>query len=273
MFGGAEGKTKNFERDCQCWINCFKRKCFQVIFGRSPVRILVAVSAIPTEALHSFEQYLESCCGGSCPHLSVPYRWSCYHRTLSAARYRCHASLGSVGSPSAMQLDWCEHKRSRSEVVWNVSVRNELTLWCWTLFERPPAMQPLESFAAFCGNWKFITVFTRPLHLCLSKSTLMIPNHLYVWTSFLKHIIPETVLRLALSMWPKRIGESLNSPEDGNRPSFKNEVISASFVFVDLDWELDKLPGEPYSCNGILFDSLVQIVRPVQQKRDKISSY
>jgi hypothetical protein len=33
---------------------------------------------------------------------------------------------------------------------------------------KPPAVQPLDSFPAFYGAWRFITTFTRAPHLCQS---------------------------------------------------------------------------------------------------------
>jgi hypothetical protein len=43
-----------------------------------------------------------------------------------------------------------------------------LIVWSWELLERPPAVQPLGSFPAFYGTQRFITAFTRALHLYLS---------------------------------------------------------------------------------------------------------
>jgi hypothetical protein len=40
-----------------------------------------------------------------------------------------------------------------------------LTLWSWVPLERPQVVQPLGSFPAVYGTRKFITEFTRALHL------------------------------------------------------------------------------------------------------------
>jgi hypothetical protein len=52
---------------------------------------------------------------------------------------------------------------------WSLTFRsNELTSWSWALLEKPPVAQLLKNFPAFYGTRKFITVFTRALHLSLS---------------------------------------------------------------------------------------------------------
>jgi hypothetical protein len=43
-----------------------------------------------------------------------------------------------------------------------------LTLWSWTLLERPLVVRPLDSIPAFHGTRRFNTEFTRVLHLFLS---------------------------------------------------------------------------------------------------------
>jgi hypothetical protein len=48
-----------------------------------------------------------------------------------------------------------------------------LTLWSWVPFERPQVLQPLGSFPAFNGTQRFITTFTRALHLYLPWPRLM----------------------------------------------------------------------------------------------------
>jgi hypothetical protein len=40
---------------------------------------------------------------------------------------------------------------------------------------------------------------------------------------------------LALSKRPNRVGVSLLSPEDGNRPSFRNVVFSSYLEFQTID--------------------------------------
>jgi hypothetical protein len=45
---------------------------------------------------------------------------------------------------------------------------NRLTLWSLAPLERPQVVQPLSSFPAFYGMQRFITAFTRALHLYLS---------------------------------------------------------------------------------------------------------
>jgi hypothetical protein len=42
-------------------------------------------------------------------------------------------------------------------------------------------------------------------------------------------------LRLSLSEWPKRVGVSLSTPEDGNRFSFRNNVFSSYIEFRTMD--------------------------------------
>jgi hypothetical protein len=49
-----------------------------------------------------------------------------------------------------------------------VRYANQLTLWSWALLERPPVVKPLDSFPAFYGTRRFITAFTRAVHLSLS---------------------------------------------------------------------------------------------------------
>jgi hypothetical protein len=36
-----------------------------------------------------------------------------------------------------------------------------LTMWSWEPLERPQVVQPLSSFPAFYGTWRFIAAFTR----------------------------------------------------------------------------------------------------------------
>jgi hypothetical protein len=45
---------------------------------------------------------------------------------------------------------------------------NELTIWSWTLIERPLDVRPLDSFSEFHGTCRFNTEFTTALHLFLS---------------------------------------------------------------------------------------------------------
>jgi hypothetical protein len=45
---------------------------------------------------------------------------------------------------------------------------NWLTPWSWTLLDRPPVVRSLDSLPAFYGTRRFITQFTRALHLFLS---------------------------------------------------------------------------------------------------------
>jgi hypothetical protein len=54
-----------------------------------------------------------------------------------------------------------------------------LTLWSWALLERPSLVQPLDSFPAFYGTRRFISAFTRALHLSLSwaRPTQSTPPH------------------------------------------------------------------------------------------------
>jgi hypothetical protein len=52
--------------------------------------------------------------------------------------------------------------------------------WSWVPHERPEIVQPLSSFSAFYATPRFITMFTRALHLYLSwappiKSTKLSP--------------------------------------------------------------------------------------------------
>jgi hypothetical protein len=52
--------------------------------------------------------------------------------------------------------------------VYCVPSMNWLTLWSWALLKRPPVVRPLDSFPAFYGTRRFITTFTRALHVSLS---------------------------------------------------------------------------------------------------------
>jgi hypothetical protein len=45
------------------------------------------------------------------------------------------------------------------------------------------------------------------------------------------------LLRLALSKGPNKVGDSLPSPADGNRSSFRNDVFSSSLEF----WTMNKV--------------------------------
>jgi hypothetical protein len=57
-------------------------------------------------------------------------------------------------------------------------------------YSRPPVVKPLDSFPSFCGTRKFITKFTRALHLSLSSARPIqsIPPH---------HISPRSILILS----------------------------------------------------------------------------
>jgi hypothetical protein len=64
--------------------------------------------------------------------------------------------------------------------ITNASLGKLITLWSWVPLERPQVMQPLGSFPAFYGTRRFITTFTRALHLYLSwarpiQSTILNP--------------------------------------------------------------------------------------------------
>jgi hypothetical protein len=54
-----------------------------------------------------------------------------------------------------------------------------------------------------------------------------------------KHIVPEngsvSVLPSLKDTWPLRKSDSLPSPEDGNRSSFRNAVFSSYLEFRALD--------------------------------------
>jgi hypothetical protein len=54
-----------------------------------------------------------------------------------------------------------------------------VTLWSWALLKRPPVVKPLDGFPAFYATRRFITAFTRALHLSLSWSRPIqsIPPH------------------------------------------------------------------------------------------------
>jgi hypothetical protein len=39
--------------------------------------------------------------------------------------------------------------------------------------EGPPVVHPLKQFPAFCGTQRFVTTFTRALHLSLSRARLI----------------------------------------------------------------------------------------------------
>jgi hypothetical protein len=51
--------------------------------------------------------------------------------------------------------------------------------WSWAILEKLPTVQLLKNFPAFYGTRKFITSFTRALHLSLSwaRSIQSIPSH------------------------------------------------------------------------------------------------
>jgi hypothetical protein len=51
---------------------------------------------------------------------------------------------------------------------WCCSLTTLLTLWTWSLHERPLDVKPLDSFPEFHGTRGFNTEFTRALHLFLS---------------------------------------------------------------------------------------------------------
>jgi hypothetical protein len=72
---------------------------------------------------------------------------------------------------------------------------HQLNLWSWAPLERPPVVQPLDSFPAFHGTWRFITAYTRALQFYLSwarpiqskppnpssmRSILMLSTHLHL---------------------------------------------------------------------------------------------
>jgi hypothetical protein len=69
--------------------------------------------------------------------------------------------------------------------------------WSWTLLNKLPIVQLLKNFTAFYGTRKFITVFTRALHLSLSwaRPIQSIPSHPISLRSIL---ILSTYLRLGL---------------------------------------------------------------------------
>jgi hypothetical protein len=107
------------------------------------------------------------------------------------------------GFPTA--CDWCycptnctEHKKGHAlnatlsvwwdhRLVWGCHIYNELTLWSWTLLERPLDVRPLDSFPAFHGTRRFNTEFTTAPHLFLSfaKKSVQVRGSLEVFvTSF-----------------------------------------------------------------------------------------
>jgi hypothetical protein len=53
-------------------------------------------------------------------------------------------------------------------VIHQKDIQGELTLWSWSLLERPLDVRPLDSFPAFHGTRKFNTESTTALHLFLS---------------------------------------------------------------------------------------------------------
>jgi hypothetical protein len=61
----------------------------------------------------------------------------------------------------------------KEETDW---LTNYLTLWSWALLEGQPVLRPLDSFLAFYGTRRFITEFTRALHLFLSWARLIQSN-------------------------------------------------------------------------------------------------
>jgi hypothetical protein len=89
---------------------------------------------------------------------------------------------------------WQKHRKRRRRIVaLDGPLIALLTLCSWALLERSLIVRKLDSFLSFYGTRKFITEFTRALHLSLSwatpiqstsphptstRSTLILSNHL-----------------------------------------------------------------------------------------------
>jgi hypothetical protein len=62
-------------------------------------------------------------------------------------------------------------------------------------------------------------------------------------------------LRLALSRWPNTVGVSLPSPEDRNRPSFRNVVFSSNLELRTMDKDHKSGDSEHYTPSSVPFRS------------------
>jgi hypothetical protein len=61
-----------------------------------------------------------------------------------------------------------ENTTSSSERTLNKGYITHDHSWSLVLCEKLPIVQLLKNFTGFYGTWRFITVFTRPLHWPLS---------------------------------------------------------------------------------------------------------
>jgi hypothetical protein len=66
-------------------------------------------------------------------------------------------------------------------------------MWSWVPLERPQVVQPLDSFPAFYGTRRFITAFTKALHLYLSWARP-------IQSTTLNHIYKRSILMLSIRL-------------------------------------------------------------------------
>ena len=95
--------------------------------------------------------------------------WGWQHvvrRSFDATHPHLSSGVGTIGQK------WSQYK--------GLSPSHLLTYsWSWALLEPPPILQLLKNFPTFYGTRRFITMFTRALHLSLSldRSIQSIPSH------------------------------------------------------------------------------------------------
>jgi hypothetical protein len=70
-----------------------------------------------------------------------------------------------------MLVSWLNYahskQRNKTYCIYKFSLLTHS--WSWVLLEKPPIVQLLKNFPAFYGTRRFITLFTRALHLSLSQ--------------------------------------------------------------------------------------------------------
>jgi hypothetical protein len=126
-------------------------------------------------------------------------------------------------------------EKNTTEIIY---ITHSLThSWSWALLEKLLIVQPLKNFPAFYGTQRFITAFTRALHLSLSwaRSIQSLPSH---------SISKETYVKWLYYVAAKFIQHRFFGANTANLLEVSREKLiesNAFEIFLSLSFESSQL--------------------------------